>query len=458
MRRSFFGSTVVVLFSLAVMLLLSGCFEYAEEYTINEDGSGSFLMDIGMGTMLASMMELGAEGEGDENPFQEMKGRADKINTEGDPTGIVTGAEFSQYDEGDMKHSVFTLNVSDMTKLVDSVEAEWWADAPGSGAEGEAPEEPFRIEKLPNGNLLFIKEITVPGGENAADDTEDEDGDMDADGEEGDEESARISPDNGLASLGLITPAYGQEEEAAEEAGDDDGEDVDVDDDDEDHEDVDVDDDEAVDVDDDDEDHEDVDVDDDEAVDDDEVSEDAESVDEAIDETMEEMLSELGEAFTEGLEEGFEEDGEATEGEEGDFGGDMFGDEMMKSMFAGKFYTVTLNAPIIVDTNGTIVVEDVSADAGGAAKSVGARLQTVEWKIPMADLMGGEGYYLECSAEIRLKPKKPSVLGKIMSTETDDGGGASPLLLIVFGIIVIAGAVLLIVFLGRKDVKPAVKE
>ncbi|MCD6119533.1 hypothetical protein J7K50_06800 [bacterium] len=438
MRRSFFGSTVVVLFSLAVMLLLSGCFEYAEEYTINEDGSGSFLMDIGMGTMLASMMELGGEVEDDENPFQEMKGRADKINTEGDPTGIVTGAEFSQYDEGDMKHSVFTLSVSDMTKLIDSVEAEWWADAPGSGAEGEAPEEPFRIEKLPNGNLLFIKEITVPGGENAADDTEDEGGDMDADGEEGDSESSAVSPHNGLASLGLITPAYGQEEEAA---GEDEGESAEADDDDdENHEDGDVDDDDDENGDD--EDHEGGDVDD----------------DEAFDETMEEMLSELGEAFTEGLEEGFEEDGEATEGEEEDFGGDMFGEDMMKSMFAGKFYTVTLNAPIIVETNGTIVFDEVSADAGDAAKSVGAKLQTVEWKIPMADLMGGEGYYLECSAEIKLKPKKPGVLGKIMSTETDDGSGASPLLFIVLGIVVIAGVVLLIVFLGRKDVKPKVKE
>lgn len=493
--RTHFSSTLraalIATIAVIVVFALTSCFEYAEEYTFNPDGSGTFSMDIGMGAMLASMMELGdSMGEGfgmgdtssetdatggdaetapgetpsddesatvdadepgdaenpdeteavdDSNPFKQMQAEADRINKEGDPSGLITSAEFKQYDEGDMKHSSFTVTLSDMTKAIDAVEGEWWADAPGAGMEGDPNKIPFKIEKLENGNLLFTKEIAVPDANNVIPYPEGESGetaeggaDTDSNVEGADTETNESTEsettDKGTESgdvigmLSLTDTAYAEEEKDKEKAEDKEA-----------------------------------------------AKEDEEKSEVDMEKELNDLMEGLGSSIAEGLKEGSAdlgltegEDGatdgegtspEGTEDEAGMEGADMdaFGAEMAKQMFAGKNYTITIHAPIIVSSNGTVIEPetDIATDSKNSTSkdtpkpkpNAKPEMQTVQWVIPMADMMSGDGFYMKCTAEIKLREKSNPIqklVGLFKGGETEEDNHFFPIIMGMMTAVIVA--------------------
>ncbi len=453
-------AVLIAAITVIVFLALTSCFEYAEEYTFNPDGSGTFSMDIGMGAMLSSMMELGdsmsglgtedtsSEADatggdadappsesvtaddnasevkgGDEtdsvevgNPFAEMQAEADRINKEGDPKGLITGAEFKQYDKDDMKHSVFTVNLADMTKAIDAVEGEWWKDAPGAGVEGDPNKVPFKIEKLENGNILFTKEIAVPDGNGVIPYPADEKP-VKPNGESTTSEGKDDTTDSAdvIGMFSLSDTAYAEEAKTEAKPKE---------------------------------------------------KPKSEGSDE-FEKALNKMMEGLGATITEGLKEGAADvgvgagedsavNGASAEEEVSMEGADMdaFGAEFAKQMFAGKNYTITIHAPIIVDTNGTIL-EPSEADTSADAPNVKPSIQTVQWVIPMSDMMSGEGYYKKLTAEIKLKEKISPIkrlTGLLTGGETEDSTIPLPIImaLLVVGLIII---VALVKKRKRKSVK-----
>ncbi|NTV36404.1 MAG: hypothetical protein HGA53_05575, partial [Anaerolineaceae bacterium] len=95
--------------------------------------------------------------------------------------------------------------------------------------------------------------------------------------------------------------------------------------------------------------------------------------------------------------------------------------EMLKSMFKDKFWTVRFTVPKIVNTNGKVQ---------GASN-------TVEWKIPLADLMSGTEP-IEMNLEF-------SLVG---------GGGSNSVLFILIGVGVALIALIVVVLIVARNKKP----
>jgi hypothetical protein len=145
MRRRFLALTLL----LTSCALMSGCFEFRQEFWINPDGSGRVLMDIGI-------QQIGTPGAGGqkegqskfEKEMQEAKARLSK-----DPN--IKSVRMSQETREGMLHTVFDIECNDLTKLADSMRQTALAAAPnvkaGRAEDSVAPV----IEKLPDGDYAF---------------------------------------------------------------------------------------------------------------------------------------------------------------------------------------------------------------------------------------------------------------------------------------------------------------
>ena len=129
--------------------LTSGCFEFRQEFWINPDGSGRVLMDIG----IQQVGNPGTAGQKDgaskfEKQMQEARERLSK-----DPN--VKRVQMSQETREGMLHTLFDIEVNDLTKLADSMRQTALAAAPDNKvARSEESVAPV-IEKLPNGDYAF---------------------------------------------------------------------------------------------------------------------------------------------------------------------------------------------------------------------------------------------------------------------------------------------------------------
>lgn len=129
--------------------LMSGCFEFRQEFWINPDGSGRVLMDIAV----QQMGNPGAAGQKEgsskfEKQMQEARERLSK-----DPN--VKRVQMAQETREGMLHTIFDVEVNDLTKLADSMRQTALAAAPDNKvARSEESVAPV-IEKLPNGDYAF---------------------------------------------------------------------------------------------------------------------------------------------------------------------------------------------------------------------------------------------------------------------------------------------------------------
>jgi hypothetical protein len=129
--------------------LTSGCFEFRQEFWINPDGSGRVLMDIAV----QQVGNPGAAGQKEgaskfEKQMQEARERLSK-----DPN--VKRVEMSQETREGMLHTVFDIEVNDLTKLADTMRQTALAAAPGNKAGQSGDTVAPVIEKLPNGDYAF---------------------------------------------------------------------------------------------------------------------------------------------------------------------------------------------------------------------------------------------------------------------------------------------------------------
>lgn len=355
MRKAYF---FVLIF--CVVLFCTSCFEYSEEITINNDGSGRLELKIGLSSMLAGMMAM---GDATESPFKQMEDAATKINEEGDPKGLISHAEFSEADESDMKRYSFAIDVTDMTRIAEAVDSEWWRGAPGVDDTGEKMDPPFKLERHGD-TFIFTKEIVVPAEDGTVPGREEHKAEGATGNDEGhgfEFEPERLTPEgdgshendsiegdtsNGTetGAMGLMDKAIGIVFPASPAIADE----KDV-----------------------------------------KIETHAPKADEP---------EEWQEFYAEGIDlaQDIPETPEMPEMPDMPEIDEEQMAQMAMQMFAGKFYKVRLTVPELVQTNGNVLSEPTEGEEAQSGPV------TIEWVVPMSDMMTGNGYYRLLSAEFTL--------------------------------------------------------
>jgi len=133
-------------------ILLSGCFEFKQEYWINADGSGRVLMDIGIVQIDQGNKNTRKQDSSEfEKNMQEARQRLSA-----DPN--IKRVSMSQETRDGMLHTVFDIECRDMTKFNEAMRksAEKARENSPSGEVGQADDAMTPIiEKLSNGDYSF---------------------------------------------------------------------------------------------------------------------------------------------------------------------------------------------------------------------------------------------------------------------------------------------------------------
>ena len=132
-------------------LLITGCIDVKQDIWINEDGSGKLVFDVGLSKQFKAMMDLqkgfgdleGLEEEGDEGAAPEKPeaipfGQApEEVIKELKKIKYVTSAEFKESSDGKYERTIYTIELSDITKIKEVMES----SSLGSGIEELGGEE-----------------------------------------------------------------------------------------------------------------------------------------------------------------------------------------------------------------------------------------------------------------------------------------------------------------------------
>lgn len=144
------------LFTALAALVLGGCIEITQEVWINGDGSGRMTMDLGLSEQLLSMA-----GSGGEDPLAKFREQAKKTKAELQKDPNVSSVAITERKEGGDQHFVYDVQVKDVTRLRD-VESRLSSSGP-LGEDGKVRDKgEFKIEKQPNGRLLFLMRLQTP--------------------------------------------------------------------------------------------------------------------------------------------------------------------------------------------------------------------------------------------------------------------------------------------------------
>jgi len=134
---------------LASCTLLSGCFEFKQEFWIDPDGSGRVLMDIGIQQM--GDANQGGRKQGGSEFEKKMQEARERLSQ--DPN--IKSVKMSQETRDRMLHTVFDIECKDLTKFNESMRENVKKSAP-AGQAGQAQDSMSPvIEKLPNGDYAF---------------------------------------------------------------------------------------------------------------------------------------------------------------------------------------------------------------------------------------------------------------------------------------------------------------
>ena len=114
----------------AMLLTLTGCIDIKQDVWINEDGSGKFVFDVGISKQMKAMMEgfggleaLGGEedeGGANEIPFSESP---EEVAAELKENEFVTSVEFKEAKDEKYERTIYTVELSDITKIKDVLES-----------------------------------------------------------------------------------------------------------------------------------------------------------------------------------------------------------------------------------------------------------------------------------------------------------------------------------------------
>ena len=132
-------------------LLITGCIDVKQDIWINEDGSGKLVFDVGLSKQFKAMMDLqkgfgdleGFEEEGDEGAAPEKPeaipfGQApEEVIKELKKIKHVTSAEFKESSDGKYERTIYTIELSDITKIKEVMKS----SSLGSGIEELGGEE-----------------------------------------------------------------------------------------------------------------------------------------------------------------------------------------------------------------------------------------------------------------------------------------------------------------------------
>ena len=121
----------LVLFTLVV----TGCIDVKQDIWINQDGSGKLVFDVGLSKQFKAMMDLekgfGGLGElegNDEEEVDEGPGDLESVPFSQEPENVikelkkskhVTSAEFKEVSEGKYERTIYTIELSDITKITE---------------------------------------------------------------------------------------------------------------------------------------------------------------------------------------------------------------------------------------------------------------------------------------------------------------------------------------------------
>ena len=132
-------------------LLITGCIDVKQDIWINEDGSGKLVFDVGLSKQFKAMMDLqkgfgdlegleGLEEEGaaPEKPEAIPFGQApEEVIKELKKIKHVTSAEFKESSDGKYERTIYTIELSDITKIKEVMKS----SSLGSGIEELGGEE-----------------------------------------------------------------------------------------------------------------------------------------------------------------------------------------------------------------------------------------------------------------------------------------------------------------------------
>ena len=166
------STKIIYAFIGTLILSLSGCIDVKQDIWINKDGSGKFIFDVGISKQMKAMMEgfgglqgLGGEEEsvGNEIPFSD---DPEKVVTELKENEFVKSAEFKEAKDAKYERTIYTIELSDITKIKDVMKSSsLGAAAEQLGGEGQLDESnDFEIKKTDKGTFEIL--ATMKGNEN----------------------------------------------------------------------------------------------------------------------------------------------------------------------------------------------------------------------------------------------------------------------------------------------------
>lgn len=148
----------VLVFCAVATCTLTGCFDLLQEIWVAPDGSARMVLDV---SLPKGVLQLAGR-----DPFIKMREDAKKTEEDLKKDPSVKKFEFRDYEEGDVHHLVYELEVTDATKLGD-LQKRATADAAKDAKKGPGDSMTFHFEKGAGGKLLFVQRLGKGGAAGA---------------------------------------------------------------------------------------------------------------------------------------------------------------------------------------------------------------------------------------------------------------------------------------------------
>jgi len=141
---------------LFLLVFLSGCIEYTEEIWVNDDGSGTLELDLGMSEML---MQMG-DDEGAGGPFGDLREKFGQMEEDASRDPNLKSISFNEYTENAMAHVVIRMELLDITKIGDLPE-QMVLEEESQEEDKPAPEMEVTITRNSSGNYAFSQILQI---------------------------------------------------------------------------------------------------------------------------------------------------------------------------------------------------------------------------------------------------------------------------------------------------------
>jgi len=138
---------------LAVIMLLTGCFDLTEEFWINEDGSGRIKYTLGLSEAIANMA---SQQSGSSDICADLESREEELREK----EWITSVSISKRNESAMLYCIIDIGVKDFRRLSDIGDG-------SVGGDSKDYKNPFIIEDLENGHVSLKQDFSSLRNENS---------------------------------------------------------------------------------------------------------------------------------------------------------------------------------------------------------------------------------------------------------------------------------------------------